>query len=231
VIKLHIKKINQTLMISIFIITLLIIGCKNREVRDISAIVEEGKQEVQNITGSIAKISQSQKDKILFIVAPQDFRDDELFTTKEILQQDYDVIIASRDVEIAQGMLGARVKVDLDIRDVNVDDYIAIVFIGGSGTTVYFDDQTALNIAKQAYQKNKTIGAICLAPAILANAGILNGKKATSFKSARDILKKHGAIVLDQPVVIDNNIITASGPDAAYDFGNALLKAIKSSKS
>ena len=55
---------------------------------------------------------------------------DELFTTKEILQQDYDITIASRDVEIAQGMLGARVKVDLDIRDVNVDDAVKTFSIG-----------------------------------------------------------------------------------------------------
>lgn len=224
------KNIIFIMIVFILAMLLIITACKPIQEQDVDTIIQEGKEQIKNITKTIEQKFE-EENKVLFIVAPENFRDEELFTPKEILEENgYNIIIASRDVELAKGMLGARVNVNIDITEVNINNYLAIVVIGGSGASVYFDDITLHNILKQAFYQNKTIAAICLAPAILANAGLLNNKKATSFSTTKKILKEHGAITLDEPVVVDGNIITANGPDAAYDFGNTILNNLENMK-
>jgi protease I len=102
-----------------------------------------------------------------------------------------------------------------------------VVFVGGSGSKQYFEDPEALEIAKKAYEKGKIVAAICIAPVILANAGILKGKKATVHHGNEQELEKKGANYINQNVVKDGKIITACGPSAAREFGNTIAKEIK----
>ncbi|PIP23942.1 MAG: hypothetical protein COX90_02420 [Candidatus Nealsonbacteria bacterium CG_4_10_14_0_2_um_filter_38_17] len=72
---------------------------------------------------------------------------------------------------------------------------------------------------------------ICIAPAILAKAGVLQGKNATVWSSAMDksavkILKDNEAVFEDKPVVAHGKIITASGPAAAEEFGQVIVKVL-----
>jgi protease I len=165
--------------------------------------------------------------KILMVVAPKNFRDEELFEPKEILEKaGAQITIASKGVTEAGGMFGGKVIVDKDLSEVKLDEYDTIVFIGGSGSAIYFNDQTVLGLAKKAYEANKIVGAICIAPSILANAGILEGKKATAFSSEAENLKTKGAQYTGENVTIDGKIITASGPQAAKEFGEEVVKAL-----
>jgi protease I len=167
--------------------------------------------------------------KVLMIVAPRNFRDEELLRPKEILEKaKANITIASKEVKVARGMLGASVNIDLDISGVEVENYDAIVFVGGTGAEIYFNDSTALGIAKEAYSQNKVVAAICIAPSILANAGILEGKRATAFPSEASNLEANGARYTGEAVTIDGRIITAKGPEAAIQFGNAIAKALAS---
>jgi len=80
--------------------------------------------------------------------------------------------------------------------------------------------------------QGKVLAAICIAPGILAAAGVLNNKKVTVWSSAMDksfirILEKSGAKYLDKSVVSDGKIITASGPDAAQEFAQAIIDRLK----
>jgi len=168
--------------------------------------------------------------KILMIVAPENFRDEEFLEPKKVFEDNgVNVVVASKDVSEAKGMLGATAKIDLDIKDVNVDEYDAIVFVGGSGSSIYYNDENALNIAREAYNKGKIVAAICIAPGILANAGILNGKKATIWngdEQYKSILEKGGAQYTGNNIEQDGNIITANGPHAAKEFGEKILKSL-----
>jgi len=74
------------------------------------------------------------------------------------------------------------------------------------------------------------VGAICIAPGILARAGILKDKKATVFPSEIETLKREGAHYSALPVVIDGKIVTADGPEAAEGFGKALVKTLGGSR-
>jgi protease I len=161
--------------------------------------------------------------KVLMIVAPNNFRDEELFEPKKILEHSgAKVFVASKDVVAAQGMLGSSIKIDIDIKKVVVKDYDAIIFIGGSGSMVYFQDNDAISIAKQAVDKQKVLGAICLAPTILARAGLLQNKTATCFESQATALQQHGARYVREKVVVDGKIVTAPGPEAARLFGEKI---------
>jgi protease I len=165
--------------------------------------------------------------KVLMVIAYQNFRDEELFTPKSIFEKNgIKVDIASVKKGIARGMLGGTVNVNLTLNEVKESDYDGIVFVGGSGSADLFDNNEAKKLASEFYKNKKVVGAICLAPGILANAGILKGKKATCFPSASDILIKNGAIYTKNPVEIDGNIITGKGPEVAEKFGMEILKLL-----
>jgi len=164
---------------------------------------------------------------VVMVVAPDNFRDEELFDTKQVLEEGgANVKIASMGTGKATGMLGGEIDVDLDYSEIVVDDYDAVIFIGGGGAAIYFNDEKALSLAKEAYEKEKVVGAICIAPSILANAGILEGKKATAYTSEVGNLRVKGAEYTGGDVVVDGKIVTADGPSAATKFGEKILETL-----
>ncbi|RLE10340.1 DJ-1 family protein [Candidatus Aerophobetes bacterium] len=164
-------------------------------------------------------------------MAEKNFRDEELFEPKKILEAEgVKVIVASTSFNIARGMLGGKVKPDMLLSEIKVDDYDAIIFVGGSGASQYWNDSLAHNIAKEAVEKNKVLGAICIAPVTLANAGVLRGKKATVWPSERGKIEARGAIYTGESVQIEGKIITAEGPQAARKFGEAIAKALSNNR-
>lgn len=167
--------------------------------------------------------------RILMIIAFDKFRDEEYARPREILEENgYKITVASWKKGIATGMLGKKVKVDIDLKNVNVDDYEGVIFVGGTGATKYFNNEQAQKIAKGFYNKKKIVGALCLSPVILANAGLLKGKKATCWFSVGRMLEKKGAKYTGKRVEIDGRIITGNGPSAAEEFGKKYLQLLKS---
>jgi protease I len=173
------------------------------------------------------------KMKIAFIIAFRDFRDEEYFITKEVLEGvRIEVTTFSTNLGKAIGAYGGETEVDLTIDNLKVQDFDAIVFVGGAGAYKYVDDRRAHQIAQTAIKENKVLGAICIAPMILAKAGVLNKKKATVWSSPMDrspikAIKEGGAIYEDKDVVVDGNIVTANGPAAARKFGEVLTELLE----
>jgi protease I len=161
---------------------------------------------------------------ILMVIAPKNFRDEELFITREILEgAGYKITLASTSTDEAVGMLGGKALPELLVSQVKAEDFEAVVFIGGAGTKVILKDEATLALAKAAVGAGKLVAAICMAPEILANAGLLKGKKATCWAGGRDNIKAQGAEVVDTPVVTDGLIVTGNGPTAARAFGETIL--------
>ena len=161
------------------------------------------------------------------IIAPENFRDEELLHTREELERTGTKVTLASTKTAAKGLLGARVTPDIKLDQVSLDDYDAVVFVGGPGASIYFDDKRALSISSEALGKGKKICAICIAPTILANAGVLKGKRATVWDG--EYVKKiesKGATYTGKPVEVDGNIITANGPGAAREFGRAIAKEL-----
>lgn len=169
------------------------------------------------------------KGKILMIVAPKDYQERELNIPRDYFRSNgYAVKVTSKSVRTATSMGGETTPIDLDLKDAKVSDFSAIVFVGGDGILYQNlnEDKDYTNLAKAAAAQKKLIGAICLGPWILADAGVLNGKKAAAAET--DHIKSQGAIVVDESVVKDGNIITGNGPDAAPEFARAIIDALES---
>jgi protease I len=165
--------------------------------------------------------------RVLMIIAFEGFRDEEYTEPKKVLEKSrIEVTTASSQVGIAKGKLGLSAKVDLPLKEVNVPDYDAIIFVGGPGSYDYFDDPLAQGIAKDAVKEQKILAAICAAPSILANAGLLKGVKATCFSGEADNLKNQGAHYSPSGLEADGKIITADGPAHAKQFGEKIVKAL-----
>lgn len=172
--------------------------------------------------------------KVLFVIAKEGFRDVEFLTPARVVKEaGRDVYVASNAAagETARGADGAEVKVDYDLSEVAADDFNMIVFVGGPGALQNLDNEKSYKLARETVVLQKPLAAICVAPVILAKAGVLRGVKATVWSSVRDkssieILRNAGADYAEQAVVVDGSIITANGPGAAEEFGKTLIKLL-----
>lgn len=164
--------------------------------------------------------------KILSIIASDGYQDVEYLDSKKALEDHGHTVITASTTNEAKGKLGGTVKVDILLKDVNPDDYNAVMFIGGPGSYQYMDDPLAHVIAKAFFAAGKITAAICAAPSILANAGILNGKTVTSHPCEADNIKTKGITHTGKSVEVDLPIITADGPDSAKKFGETIAKAL-----
>lgn len=163
---------------------------------------------------------------VIMIIAPENFRDEEYFHTRESLEKKgIHVDTASTAKEAVSSVDKVKVDVDKSLSEVHLD-YDAIIFIGGSGAKIFINNEKALSLAKEYFESNKIVGAICIAPLILANAGILKDKRATIWEGAHKELTGFAVNYTAQKVEIDGNIITANGPQAAYNFGEKIADAL-----
>lgn len=166
--------------------------------------------------------------KILMVIAPTNFNDTELEAPMRILgDAGADISIASTTTAPVTGMYGKEVVPDLRLEEVEVRSYDAVIFVGGTGTERYFDNALAHSIATDAFNRGKKVCAICIAPVILANSGILENKRATVFDGEYiTMLEAGGATYTGESVTVDGNIITANGPQAAEEFALRIAKEL-----
>lgn len=162
------------------------------------------------------------------VIASNNFRDEEYAEPRRTLESaGARVTVACSSLNTAKGKLGLEVKPDILINEVKESDYDGIVFVGGGGSQEYFNSPVAHRLAQSFHGSGKLTSAICIAPAILANAGLLKNKKATSFPSEADSLKEKGAVFTGNSVESDGKIVTGSGPEAAKKFGEKLVEVLR----
>ena len=124
-----------------------------------------------------------------------------------------------------KGIIGKKVLIIGGLGLIGSSTAHRISELGGTVTIV--DNKTPQYGANNFNKQNKIIAAICIAPVTLANAGILNGKKATVFPSGKNDLIRNGAKYTGDSVTVDGNIITANGPMAAEAFGKKIVEMLK----
>ncbi len=170
----------------------------------------------------------SSKGRILMIIAPKNFRDEELLVPKRIFQQaGYEVVVASREKKTCVGMLGAKVMPDITIDEIDPKGFDAVVLVGGVGAQTYFNDKKVQDLLNEFYKQGKLVSAICLSPVTLANAGLLKGKEATVWHSEARRIEEKGAKYRAEAVVSDGGIVTGSGPSAAEQFARQVLRELE----
>ncbi len=174
------------------------------------------------------------KRRILMVIPQNNFRDEELLDPRKIfVEDDFDVTVASEKLMVSTGALGASVTVEEKVTDAKVEDYDAVIFVGGSGIEEYrvYENVHYLNLAKAFSAAGRLVCAICAGPKVLAAAGLLTGKKATIWAGGADYIRARGADYTGEDVTIDENVITASGPHAAKKFAVAILRGLGEGRS
>ena len=159
----------------------------------------------------------------LVIIAKEGFQDKELEGTRRGLKEaGFDITLASTEAGPCTGKFGSTEQADIALRDVVVSRFDRIAFIGGPGAHELAENFDALNVARATVQANIPLGAICIAPTVLAAAGVLRGKRATVWDKDGEqerFLVEHGATYTGEPVTVDGLIVTGNGPEAAEEFG------------
>ncbi len=168
--------------------------------------------------------------KVVLVIAPDQFRDEELFVPKaELEKAGAETIVASTRTGQAKGMLGGAAHAETSIKDLREKDYDAIVVVGGMGSPEYLWEDKELHALLRGFQKaSKVYAAICLSGAVLAKAGVLEGKQATVWETpeSRKALEEGKAKFVNQPVVHDGKVVTANGPEAAADFAGTIINEL-----
>ena len=113
-------------------------------------------------------------------------------------------------------------QTDVSKADADFASYDGIVLPGGMpGTTHLMEDDTVNRVIKEFATSGKLVAAICAAPSVLGNAGLLEGKKATCYPGVEG--KLTGADFVTDPVAKDGNIITSRGLGTAIEFAAEIV--------
>lgn len=126
-----------------------------------------------------------------------------------------------------------RVQPDVLLADINEDDFDAVAIPGGFETKGFFEDaysETVLKTLRDFDNRNKPVVSICVGALSLARSGILSGKRATTYHlmggKRRKQLAEYGAIVVDAPIVIEENTITSTSPATAIEVALTLVEKL-----
>jgi protease I len=173
-------------------------------------------------------------DSRVLIVATDGFEEWELFGPRQILQQrGAEVVLASPKRDPIQGYLhddpSKAIRPDMTIDEASAEDFDALILPGGLRNP----DQLRMNVKAVALVRDfaaagKPVAAICHGPWLLVEADLLRGRRATSWPSIRTDLKNAGATVVDEPAVVDGNIVTSRKPDDVEEFTAAVIDLVES---
>ncbi len=141
------------------------------------------------------------------------------------LGEDYQVVIAAPEVDsyhlvmheltpgwdITQERQGYRIESDIAFKDVDPDEYAALVLPGGRAPEYLRYDEGLVRIIRDFFSKDKPVASICHGIEILGTADVVRGKKVTTIPKCRFDATVCGAIYVEEPVVRDGNLICARG--------------------
>lgn len=138
-----------------------------------------------------------------------------------------EVVTAGLDQHPVVASRGVRLLPDTTLDQVQDQDFDMMVLPGGlSGSDNLDQDPRIHRLLQRLAASGRYTAAICAAPKVLAHAGLLADKSATSYPGVLDHMNLPRVRVLDQPVVIDGKVITSRGPGTAMDFGLTLIEQL-----
>jgi protease I len=118
-----------------------------------------------------------------------------------------------------------KFKVDKTVEEASASDYDALVLPGGVGNPDTLRlDENAVHFVREFFEQGKPVGAICHAPWMLIEAGVVRDRTVTSWPSLRTDLRNAGANRVDQEVVVDNGLVTSRWPDDIPAFNKKLIE-------
>lgn len=138
-----------------------------------------------------------------------------------------EVITAGLDAQPVTASRGTRLLPDTTLDAALHRDYDMVVLPGGQPGANNLDQDPRIRALLQRMQaQDKYLAAICAAPKVFANAGVLAGKRATGFPGVLETLRLGDVEISNQPVIMDGKVITSRGPGTAMDFALQLIELL-----
>ncbi|MBI4188031.1 MAG: type 1 glutamine amidotransferase [Chloroflexi bacterium] len=167
--------------------------------------------------------------KRIAILAEDDFEDSELTEPLRAMKDAGArvIIVGSGSKQSYKGKRGsATITPETTADKVKADDFDAIIVPGGYAPDKMRLSQAMIDLVKKAADNGKVVAAVCHGPQLLISAGIVKGRRVTSWPSVAIDLRNAGATWVDEPVVIDGNIITSRKPADLPGFNQAIIGAL-----
>ena len=151
-------------------------------------------------------------------------------------EEEIEQVTAGLRHELRSTFGGFTVKVDYLVRDINLSSFDALAIPGGMDRTGNFYDDAYhsdfINVIKQFVGRGQPVAAVCVAGLSLGKAGVINGRRATTYHQMggkrKAQLEGFGALFIDRPIVRDDLLITSTGPGTAIEIAFALLEDLTS---
>jgi len=148
------------------------------------------------------------------------FEEIETVTPVDLLRRaGIEVVIASLNRKVAIGRGGIRMESDASLSAIEPASFDLLLIPGGPGVGKFRSDGRPAALAREFAAAGKPVAAICAAPLVLMDAGLLKGRRFTAYHSVREELGGG----LDERVVVDGELITSRGPGTAIDFAMAII--------
>ncbi len=151
-------------------------------------------------------------DKIL-IITGREFEDIELlYPYYRLIEAGYRAEVAAPSLDSVVGKHGYSVKPDHAFKDVDTSAYKGLVIPGGRAPERIRLDKDALRIVREFFEQGKPVAVICHGPQLLISAGLVEGRRLTSWYGIKDDVMAAGGKWIDEPVVVDGNLVSARHP-------------------
>lgn len=170
--------------------------------------------------------------KTIGLIASDGFEDSELLEPKAALEEEgAKVVVISDHAGSINGKNDTNVEVDIMLESATPSDYDGLLLPGGlQNPDTLRQDQQAISFIKQIADEAKPIAAICHAPWLLIEAGIVRGKTLTSWPSLKTDIVNAGGNWVDQAVVTDNGLVTSRNPDDIPYFNAKMIEEFAEGK-
>lgn len=162
------------------------------------------------------------------VLVENDYQDMEVwYPLYRLREEGYEtVVVGPRAIQYASKH-GYPIKAEVAASEVRSDDFAGVVIPGGWAPDRLRQDSGVLRLVKDLFDKGRVVACICHGGWVLASAGVLKGKRVTSYVAIRDDMIHAGAEWVDQEVVRDGRLVTSRKPDDLPAFCREMLKALR----
>jgi protease I len=165
--------------------------------------------------------------KRVIALVEEDFEDLELwYPVLRLREEGAEVVVAGLGARTYHGKYGLPAEPDANVDDLDMRDFDAILVVGGWAPDKLRRSEKVLELVRAADADGKLLGVICHGGWVPASAGILKGRTMTCTPGIKDDVMNAGAEYVDEPVVVDDNLVTARRPPDLPAYGAALVDAL-----